>query len=90
MRSVDFISGFAGGCALSGVVAFVGHSMVEDIAAEREIEMLDGPLLERGGLECWKAVDSDGDSRDCCSLVRNCSLGQMDSVDVADLDSKIA
>lgn len=64
MRAVDFVAGFAGGGALTGVVAFEGDGVVEDVAAEGEVEVLDGPLLEGGWFEGGKAVDCDGDSRD--------------------------
>lgn len=62
--AVDFEAGFAGGGALAGVVAFEGDGVVEDVSAEREVEVLDGPLLEGGGFEGGEAVDCYGDGCD--------------------------
>lgn len=46
MRAVHVPAGFGGCGALAGIVAFVDDSEVEEVAAEGEVEMLDGPLLE--------------------------------------------
>lgn len=60
MRTVDVVAGFAGCRALASVVAFVDDGMVEDVAAEGEVEMFDGPLLEGSRFEGGKVVDCDG------------------------------
>ncbi|KAI9149598.1 CDP-diacylglycerol--glycerol-3-phosphate 3-phosphatidyltransferase [Paramyrothecium foliicola] len=65
VRAVDLVAGLGGGSALAGVVALVGDGEVEEVAAEGEVEVLDGPLLEGGGLEGGEVVDGDGDGRDC-------------------------
>lgn len=59
--AVDFVAGFAGGGALARVVAFKGDCVVQDVAPEGEVEVLDGPLLEGGWFERGEAVDCDGD-----------------------------
>lgn len=61
VRAVHVPAGFGGRGALAGVVAFVDDGEVEEVAAEGEVEMLDGPLLEGLRLEGREAVDGDGD-----------------------------
>lgn len=64
MRAVDLPAVLARGGALAGVVALVDDGEVEDVAAEGEVEVIDGPLLEGCGLEGGEAVDCEGDGRD--------------------------
>lgn len=45
---MDLVAGFAGGSALPSVVAFVDDGVVEDVAAKREVEVVNGPFLDRG------------------------------------------
>jgi hypothetical protein len=59
---MDVVAGLGRGGALAGVVALVDDGEVEEVAAEGEVEVLDGPLLEGLGLEGGEAVDGDGDS----------------------------
>lgn len=66
MRSVNVVAGFARGGALAGVVAFVDDGVVEEIAAEREVEVLYGEVLQRGWFEGGEAVDCDGNGGGCC------------------------
>jgi hypothetical protein len=61
---VDVVAGLGGGGALARAVALVDDGQVEEIAAEGEVEVLDGPLLEGGRLEGREAVDGEGDGRD--------------------------
>lgn len=61
MRAVDVVAGLGGCGALPGVVALVDDGEVEEVAAEGEVEVLDGPLLEGLRLERREAVDGDGD-----------------------------
>lgn len=61
VRAVYVPAGFGRCGALAGVVAFVDDGEVEEVSAEGEVEMLDGPLLERLWLEGREAVDGDGD-----------------------------
>jgi hypothetical protein len=60
MGAVHIVTGLGGRGTLAGVVSFEDDGEVEDIAAEREVEMFDGPLLQGGGLERGKAVDREG------------------------------
>lgn len=61
VRAVDVVAGLGRGGALPGVVALVDDGEVEEVAAEGEVEVLDGPLLEGLRLEGREAVDGDGD-----------------------------
>lgn len=61
VRAVDVVAGLGGCGALPGVVALVDDGEVEEVAAEGEVEVLDGPLLEGLRLEGREAVDGDGD-----------------------------
>lgn len=61
VRAVDVVAGLGGCGALPGVVALVDNGEVEEIAAEGEVEVLDGPLLKGLRLERREAVDGDGD-----------------------------
>lgn len=65
MRAVDFEARLGGGGALAGAVALVDDGQVEDVAAQGQVEVLDGPLLEGRGLQRGEAVDGNGDGRDC-------------------------
>lgn len=49
------------GGALAGVGALVHDGLVEDIAAQREVQVFCGPGLECARFECGKGVDGDGD-----------------------------
>jgi len=59
--AVDFPAGLGGGGALAGVVAFVDDGEVEEVAAEGEVEVFDGPVFEGDGFEVGEGVDGDGD-----------------------------
>lgn len=61
VRAVYVPAGLGRCGALSGVVALVDDGEVEEIAAEGEVEMLDGPLLEGLWLERREAVNGDWD-----------------------------
>jgi hypothetical protein len=50
---------------LTGVVAFVDNGKVEDVAAEREVKVVNGPSLEGCGFQRGKVVNCDGDGFDC-------------------------
>ena len=50
---------------MAGVVALVDDGEVEDVAAEGEVEVVYGPLLEGCWFEGGEAVDCEGDGRDC-------------------------
>lgn len=69
MGAVDVESGFGGGGTLAGVVAFVDNGKVKEIAAEREVKVVNGPSLECGGFQRGKVVDCDGYGFDCSWLV---------------------
>lgn len=50
---------------MTGVVAFVGDGKVEDIAAEREVKVVNGPSLERCRFQRRKVVNCDRNGFDC-------------------------
>lgn len=64
VRAVDVVASLAGGGALACGVALVDDGVVEDVAAEGEEEVVDGPLLEGCWLQVGEAVDGERDGRD--------------------------
>lgn len=58
---MDVVAGLGGGGALAGVVALVDDGEVEEVAAEGEVEVVDGPLLEGRRLQGGEVVDGEGD-----------------------------
>lgn len=63
MGAVDLVARLGGGGALAGVGALVGDGLVEEVAAEGEVEVRRRVGLEVEGLEGREGVDRDGDGR---------------------------
>ena len=61
--AVDFVAGLGGGGALAGVGGLVGDGLVEEVAAEGEVEVGCRVGLEVEGLEGREGVDRYGDGR---------------------------
>ena len=57
MATVDFVTGFGGGGSLTGEISFEDYSAVEDISAQREVEVFGVVFLEMEGFHRGEFVD---------------------------------
>lgn len=64
VRAVNFVTGFRRGGSLARVVTFVDDGEVEDVATEREVQMVHRPLLEGGWFEGGEGVNGERNGRD--------------------------